>query len=560
MKRLEGIIKINNFNELLKPRSMVTNLLDRLSDTYLIIFGLRALISLVLQCTYVQMQRSQSSYQSINQIRNIMLQFGQPFRECNTSGVFYYSVHLYSWIVYYFLRRIPSGDWSKYLSNGGLLSYLENPAREEKIILGRINELIRNLIESNINFTRIILDPQKFDQKTIILDDRKTFKKVQPTSVRCKEISASNKLAREIAVYSLTSQLNYLNELKLNTTKVWPPNRVSEWAVKIRGYWFKIYATSYANIWFVCTACAVVSVNLTHKNLIESNLSDKNYAKFTLFDRFWIFNILLYCAVAVGWYVTSLTVALISICDQLRFVNSFKPKLCHLGSRMNKLDDIRKKFLSLSGDRSFKNISNFNSDKVIQNIKIECDNIVVEFYITFRLFRDGLKDTLELTQEIVGHCVSFITATLLTTLIFYDRVPTDHLTILVAASIAGLISTNCVFVLCAALHASSCRITNLIWPLITLAENCNLNYHNCPFESKSNFGFSDDNFDFEYHSNSLISPHTVFLLRKIAANDVFLAKSCVCRLYGTIPLDYEGVMRINFWLISSILLALTYHN
>lgn len=61
---------------------------------------------------------------------------------------------------------------------------------------------------------------------------------------------------------------------------------------------------------------------------------------------------------------------------------------------MNKLDDIRKKFLSSSRNRSFTNISNFNFNKGAQNIKIECDNTVVEIYITSRLFRDDLKNTL----------------------------------------------------------------------------------------------------------------------------------------------------------------------
>lgn len=100
----------------------------------------------------------------------------------------------------------------------------------------------------------------------------------------------------------------------------------------------------------------------------------------------------------------------------------------------------------------------------------------------------------------------------------------------------------------------NCRITNLVWPLITLAESCNLNHHNCPFKSKSNFEpTGKDKFDFEYYSNSFKSSHTVFLSRKIAAYRTFLAQDDVCKLYETIQLDYEGVVSINFWLISSIL-------
>lgn len=538
----------------------------RLIDTYWIFFGFRSLINISLQCIYVQLQRSLDNTfkldkkreinNTIEQIRNLMLFIGQPHRETGTSGIFHYSIIIYSWIIFYFFERLLKDKNLSNERNEGLLCYLENPAKERKIISSRIEETIKKLTESNINFTKIMLNNQ------------------QNSSSSYKSLSSQVFIDRKISIEFQSSQLEQLNKLKFETSRIWPTNRVSNWANKIRKSWFKLYISSYVNIWLICVIVVSLSLINSHNALTASNLNE-NYTKFNLLDRLWSVDMLLYCSIASSWYAESLSVTIISVYDQLKLVNDFKSILPHVRSRINKLNYLENRNKQISSTR---NMEDFNSDKVkIQEFKIECDNAIVEFYILFKLFKDDLRNTLELTQTTVGEIVTLIITTILTTLCFYDQIPDDQITIVSVATIVMMLSVNCAFLLCAALHASSCHIIDLVWPLINLAETYNLtSFLSQSLEIKgtstkkaakflsfgqSNSGLEFDiNFDYEYYSHSLIAPHTVFLLRKIAANHAFLARDCVCRLYGSIPLDYRGIMRANFWLISSILLSLTYYS
>lgn len=76
----------------------------------------------------------------------------------------------------------------KYVTGGGVLSYLKDSTGEEEIILCRMDELIRKLVESNINFTRIIFgqqsktNVQRLNQKMLGIDHRRSFSRGQPTT------------------------------------------------------------------------------------------------------------------------------------------------------------------------------------------------------------------------------------------------------------------------------------------------------------------------------------------------------------------------------------------
>lgn len=547
--------------------------LGSLLDIYLIFLGVKNSLNLILQCAYVRSQRFSSSDHKLNgesnsqyvyQVRNLMQIIGQLHREIGATGVFYYSIHFYSWAFFYFIEKISTRKWSSCVLNGGLLSFLEDPVREEEIIQFRIHMLIEKLIESNINFTRIILGQQttkniqRLNQK--VLNHRKTLETAQPTSARFDVTSTSHSMAREISVDSLASQINHLNKLKLDSTKLWPPNRAPKWRDHIKRAFMKLYLASYVNIWSTCVVCTLYAIRFASKALKESGL-DKIYAEFGLLDRLSSVDLVVFCWIAAEWFAAPSTTAIISISDQFEFANSFERRLNSIKSRIEKL-----KSLCENRNKSILSIRDIYVEKLIRDLRIECDNEVMEFYISFRLFREDLRNTLKIAQESFAKSVSVIFFTLLTSLIFYDRVKTDQIPIIICVTIFTMVSLDCAFISCAALHASSCHITNLVWPLIASVEDYNLK----SFFNKSlrivdklpvnNLGVADIKFEFEYYSHSSISPHTVLLLRKIAANHAFLARSCVCRLYGSIPLDYEGIMKINFWILSSILLALTYYN
>lgn len=538
----------------------------KLFYTYWIFFGFRSLTNITLQCIYVQLQRSLDNVSKmdkkreinnmIEQTRNLMFFIGQPHRETGTSGIFHYSIIAYSWVIFFLFGRILVDKNLIDARNEGLLCFLGDSARERKIISARIDKLLKMLIESNLNFTRIMLNNRQNSYKFF---------------------SSQALIDSQISIGLQKSQLKQLNKLKSETYRIWPANRVTGWANNIRKSWFKLYISSYVNIWLICVIVVSLSLIYSHNALIASNL-DENYTKFNLLDRLWSFDMILYCSIASSWYAESLSIAIISVYDQLKFANDFKLRLHSIRSRINRLNYLALEIPSKSDNEQVctTSMKDFHGNKVkFQDSQIECDKVMVEFYIAFRLFRDDLRNTLKLTQTTVGKSVTLIITTLLTTLCFYDQIPDDQITLVLIGTIVMIISINCAFVLCAELHASSCHITDLVWSLISLAENHNLmSFLSEPRDildnpigmpkyylsfGQSNFEFNV-NFDFEYYSHSLISPHTVFLLRKITADHTFLVRDCVCRLYGSIPLDYKGIMRANFWLISSILLSLTYYS
>lgn len=607
------------FKEYSRPMLYIKTIEEGVLYIYRMSFGLRSLISVILQCTYVYLQRSLDRASKleekrevslkISKIQSIILFIGSPYRETATSGIFYYSVHLYNFIIFHFVYTISKGKYLNYIQDDGLLSYLLNPTREKKIIWNRINELIKSLVDSNINFTRIMFKYQA-KQSRRFNPELATYYHLGmkgDQSRRRRSISGigsttcPRKISREWSISALTSQLGHLNNLKSNIDRIWPPNRVSYWANYIRRTWIKHFILGYVAIWFTCLFCIIISLHFAHLSLTKSSY-DKNYAKFTLLDRLWAVDMLVYSSYGVSLFTGPLTIAIVGVYDQMMFVNSFERRFCHIRSKIFKLQHLcdRFKFLNKNGkllneDEGEIHKDSYNEQR-IQDLMIKCDNAAIEFYISYRLFRDDLTNTLKFTQDALSLNASLVVTILLNTSFFYDRIPKDQIPVLSCGAIALLVTINGVFVPCARLHASCCRITTYILSLVSLVEHYNLSNYNSQDEpivmrnglaensitnsSISNInkpqilmdypkGDNDNNysdyahdeystFNFEYYSHSFISPHTTFLLRKIASNHAYMAKKCVVRLYGIVAIDHRGILKINFWLISSVVLVLTY--
>lgn len=566
-----------------KFANLIGEIKEKLLFIYFIFFSLRSFINLTLQCIYVH-QRRFLDYSSkleiggkaslkINKIQDLMLTIGQPHREISTSGIFFYSAQLYSCVIFYLICTCSRGKYMNYIRKDGFLSFLQDPAKEHENISIRLNSLIKNLIDSNINYTRIIFGFQtlKRPNKFKYSDQRYGKKKSDEFN--------SHILARERSMNTLTLQLKYLNQLKSNSSRIWPPNRACHWAKHLKILWTTLFITTYIVTWIIFIVCTLVSINIAHKTLIKSSLND-SYAKFNLLDRLWSSDMILYCSYGPVWYLGPLSVAVIGVYDQFKYINSFESRSLYIISRFQKLNLYLSRKNSVLSENKNPTVAmdGLNSEKLIQDLKIECDNAAIEFYITYRLFRYDLQITLELIRKSLDLYVSVIILCLVTTFSFYDQVPNEQLPVILFGSLAMVSGINGVFIFSAALHASSCRITNLIWSMITQAERCNINYYldqsvdACAPDPYPNLGVSSSmhaanrsdlkdcfsNFDFEYHSRSLMNPHTVLLLRQILSNHTYLARDCVCRLYGSVALNFNGILRINFWLVSSVLLVLTY--
>jgi hypothetical protein len=131
-----------------------------------------------------------------------------------------------------------------------------------------------------------------------------------------------------------------------------------------------------------------------------------------------------------------------------------------------------------------------------------------------------------------------------------------------------VVTVNLVLCLCAAVHSSHQKLTNLIWSLIALEESFamdlktnSLNIERDERENYSNSNTSDlsmMNIDFDYYLYCSITPHSLTLWRRLVANHDILIENSIAKLYGFFNIDYNGIIRFNFWWISIILIALTY--
>lgn len=589
---------------------------------YCLLFTARSLIGLILQCTYLSVQSSPDDVKTFHYdknttlltIQNLMVSFGQVYREIGTPGSFYYSTILFGSICYYFVKVIFGGKLFNYNRNNSLISYLKNSSLENRRISQRMDACLHQIINSNINFTQSIINHQGISgelygdtlssdksygvdsteavQETLLSGQNENLKRRIETELNPvqedkflslnnqnnlayekKNFNHNNWIARSTMKNSLKQQLCYLKTLSAFKWKIWPTNRRLIWAKSIKTFWSKLYLSMSVTFWLVGQLSVSYINDSSLKKIALSSSTNEDFKRITILDRLSCFESHFQAFFLLEWIVTPVTVLVCCVIDQMKYLSSLKPKMCQIYERTR-----RSELTSSSKRNEFYDFK--LNEQLRKDLKFECDKEALELYISYHLCCEDVQSMIEVAQQVVGQCVAHVGLSLIPTLTFYREISDGLFVVLFTVVLLIITTLNGSFCLCASLHASCSRVAKLVWNFVAFAEghNCE-SYTSSARQQSSVFKKGHSNYldsivfgdlgtynsnrmelDCEYYSSSSITPHTVLLFRRLVKNHEFIQDKLVCKLYGIFKIDFSGILKLNYWLMSLVLFSMTYND
>lgn len=584
--------------------------------TYNFLFGIKCFLHLTVHCIYLSLlesledtNNSEIKHTITDQIKFIQMllySMGDVYRAIGPTGLFCNSVFLLCCIIYS-ISLFTGGRGLNYIKDNNFIAFLIEPEAEYARISERIDNFLKQLTYSNVNYTRSIFCMK--EKEVLVSEARRERPTDTSSSVRFLHLiqiiegvnRAENSFqttntrgilwnkmphqihltsSREILINSLSKQVDHLNTLKLNKQSIWPANRNRSWAEKVKLVWFRIYAGIYIGIWFSAIILILLSYYIAARSIKTHNHKfDVYFTKVNRLDRLCIADYLIYSLIAVHWFIAPLTVTIVCIMDQLVCLNSLKPRVDRIRNKIKAFNMISEEYMhnNLFLDSSK---SKFNIDlrKARDLLRIDCDKETIDLYISYRLSEGEIKSAVELIQRAVGQSVTFsFLSTILPLLYYSSNLSKDQYFFLTMAGLLINVTINVVLCSCAALHSSYQKTSNIMWSLIAFEESFVMDLktkgtfvHAAQAKPEShsqerdrisitnNQHHSMINIDLEYYLSSSITPHTLSLWRRLVANYDILIENSVGRLYGILKIDYNGILRFNFWFISLALIVLTY--
>lgn len=556
---------------------------------------IRYFIWLILQCYYLILlqiferqglnaREKQEIKDQLLKVYSWMLTSGSIQRNSGTAAVFYYSIAFSVLICYSTKDPIPIAKLFDYLKDNRFISYLQNDYSESKRISERIDILLRDLSISNDTFTNIVADSRNYENLTDEdLDQRfldKMSAEIGQHSSHTKSFSQCDsrryefyeKEAEVSLHHALYRQLNHLNKLTKNRSKIWPSNRNLTWTTKMKKIWLTCYIEVFLLTWLIgqttCFLGTKAALSTTNSNEFIGEKNDK----ILLLDRFNCCESHIFSYSVVCFFIEPITILVVSTLDQFEHLKSMKLKMRKATENLHhfrKWQDhinplIRSDYkLTLQAEREF---------------MFECDKDAIELYISYHIFRDEIKSSMLVAQRATNQNATFILITTLPILIFIKDVRENDYVPLIMISLNFIVSINGTFLLCAILHTLCVRLSKQVWSYIAMLEEYNFDTVNksqvqrnkddewgtfsglliATDETTSNLSYLKKNIYLLYNSKSFVTPHTMLLWRRLVERQEFIEENFACKLFGFLKVDFSGILKLNYWLISFALLTLTY--
>lgn len=562
-------------------------------NIYFVYFGLRTLFHLILQCIYLSPRETFISNMlekcliSFESLKNFMVTTGQAYRGIGTTGIFYYSILFLSLVFFHIRNLIPGKQVFDYFEHNNFIKFMRTPEIEVKRIYRQIDFHLKCITKSNIEFTRKLMRESIMDEERDIgMPNIIVSGGMKKLSYRAKKVfdntgykpathnndhpdkeakRVSYLSSKDILLYSLSNQLRHLNELSVDKYKVWPPNRNPIWAEDIKRFWITLDRNSAIFFWFVGQVCCCSITYLAYLSLSDFSGEYEKQEEFSFLDRFTCAEYSVYVYIGIDWFFMPLTVTVAAIRDQLLFIRIFPLKLLNICKQLKQIQ-------SVNGDKEvrFENIKfNNNSLSYLVQSKFELINEIdreaLELYIGYRLFRDDVRSSLLLAQHSLNKNIFFIVTSLMITLTFYNGIRASHWTPFLVTILFIIMTTNAALCMLAALHASCTHITWLVWNFVACVENYSLDQtltNDLDHQKIGNLKSLNlsPNFlkriDFDYLINNPINPHTLLLWRRLLEHHELIAEQYTCKVFGLFKMDYNCILKFNYWLVSVSLFVL----
>lgn len=341
------------------------------------------------------------------------------------------------------------------------------------------------------------------------------------------------------------------------------------------------------------------------KNVGVEDMSEK----FNPIERFIIAEEFFYVMFILDWFVEPLTLLLIILKDHYKHLTQILYKLDQLEEKLERFQQFKTETKKKQQEKSFpvlipylyendaiyeikSNSTNklaLMSEELEQKMRQDCDNEAIKVYIDFNLFCLDSKSSLKLSRRIIEQRVTYVIVAMLPTLAFIETMKKHYLATYIGVISLLFLGIDGAFCICAFMHSSSMKVYKRAWSIMAnsntshppstcwfsehmlpcgpkvTSNSSTINYrHSFKFGShlfrskhdQTNPGYDKD----EQDASCSLTPHTLILWQRLLENHELFSSNFLVKIFDMIRLDFNGIVRINFWVISVFLLSFIYRH
>lgn len=476
--------------------------------------------------------------QQLEMRRSLMRGYGNVLRDMGLLAMFGFSAILCCHLIFMLSDTLTGGLISaKYRQDNFFIAYLE-PGR----YCSQLNEI----------YDRYLLRMLQLNT-----EKRQTIRANY-------ELSSFNLKRTNEMIGELNEHQIHLRSLLADKSDIWPETGSLVWRQKQRKYLITYYTGFFISLDIICITVISLAVYLAQKAIEVRGEKPMNFLeKLCLLELFSI--------LTTDQLVVPAVLMFVSLRDKIIYLQSIRRRFKQLNLKLLELEWRRQQ----QQQQQQPDKPADQTSAGVDCLRAECDTEAMQIYLSLRVFMDGLRPTSALASLILNQYCLLALVMLASSLPFYTSSSNEQLLISVSIAIDLVLMINLSFIICAVYESVCIKTIHCAWSLVaritmevTEAEEqesklqgpINLEHLNAvtlqkigPSSPKS----LTEYFRFSKVKDNLINDHTATLWRKFVEDVPALHKSFHCQVFGLLQLNYSGLLKLNFWYISIVLIFLT---
>lgn len=341
-------------------------------------------------------------------------------------------------------------------------------------------------------------------------------------------------------VSDLNRQQDHLRQLLIDKSSIWPSNWGAKWRERQAKLALRMYYFFGLSLYSSSAVATMIADEMNYELLRSTNQLPLNRL-----ERLSQAEVLIGVLVVGSPFISAIVVLMTNFHDRALQLSCISGRLKALNRSLFELKSIRQHEAAINTDE--------------RNLEREA----LEVYLSLRVWLTELRPTIELANMIMNQCLIFVILLLMSTLYFYWNVDPSHMNIMAIIFLTFVAAINFSLMIGAAFEASCKKTIQLIWSLLanlSSAPRPDRQSESLFQREKSQTRWSgrwSRGMAMTFVEDSVINPHTIFLWRQLLDDQQCLNSRFNCTIMNMVRLNYESLLRINFWFISVVLIYLT---
>lgn len=311
----------------------------------------------------------------------------------------------------------------------------------------------------------------------------------------------------------LDASIKYLDELRFTSKKllIWPVSRNSTWHKQILKRYTIVTINSMINYYLFGMICLLQITWMAIERIRANELIEPNLRKFNALDTIEVIFFFSFVYITLNSYTEPTVFLYTSFLDLGKYLSS-------ITKEFHRLDD---------------KLALLNSSQDKGKLYLDCNLQLLELYVSFQIFAGEIRSMFKRAE----HSVVFLYCVLALNILVLIILTLTNSTLSSLWLLTGVLqfAMNLCIVPCAILNQKCQDISKIAYHMIVQAEEFNMNNK-------------------EYK----ISSHSLNLWRRLIADSQLYSENFSCKLLGIASLNYGTVVRLNFYIISSIFLLVSH--